>query len=53
MARNFRISAEFWLGLQQDWGLWQAKISPQATAIEDAEPLPHNAKGELIPMNEA
>ncbi len=52
LARIFGMSAEFWLGLQQDWDLWQAKNSSKAAAIEKIEPLPHNSKGELIPMDE-
>jgi plasmid maintenance system antidote protein VapI len=33
------VSAGFWLGLQQDWDLWQMLHSPQARAIEEIEPL--------------
>lgn len=41
LARVTGMSAEFWLGLQQDWDLWHAQRSKQAAAIETLEPLPH------------
>jgi plasmid maintenance system antidote protein VapI len=33
------MSAEFWLGLQQDWDLWHALHSERAAAIKRLEPL--------------
>jgi len=33
------MSADFWLGLQQDWDLWHAMQSKQAGAIAELEPL--------------
>jgi addiction module HigA family antidote len=39
LARVTGMSAEFWLGLQQDWDLWHARKSERAAAIERLEPL--------------
>ena len=39
LARVTGMSAEFWLGLQQDWDLWHASGSARAT-IAALEPLP-------------
>ena len=39
LARVTGMSADFWLGLQQDWDLWHALRSEQASAIETLEPL--------------
>jgi antitoxin HigA-1 len=39
LARVVGMSADFWLGLQQDWDLWQAMHSKRATEIERLEPL--------------
>ena len=39
LARVTGMSADFWLGLQQDWDLWHALRSEQATLIEELEPL--------------
>jgi plasmid maintenance system antidote protein VapI len=33
------MSADFWLGLQQDWDLWQAMRSDEAAEIAELEPL--------------
>jgi antitoxin HigA-1 len=40
LARVTGMSADFWLGLQQDWDLWHLQKSPQAAAIAALEPLP-------------
>jgi antitoxin HigA-1 len=32
------MPADFWLGLQLDWDLWQAMYSPDAKRIEKLEP---------------
>lgn len=40
LARVLGISADFWLGLQQDWDLWHAVRSEKAAAITRLEPLP-------------
>ena len=40
LARVTGMSADFWLGLQQDWDLWHALHSDQAAVIEELEPLP-------------
>ena len=39
LARVLGMSADFWLGLQQDWDLWHAMHSPQAKQIEKLEPI--------------
>ncbi len=39
LARVTGMSAEFWLGLQQDWDLWHALRSDAATEIAKLEPL--------------
>lgn len=39
LARVLGMSADFWLGLQQDWDLWHALHSKQAAQIELLEPL--------------
>jgi addiction module HigA family antidote len=39
LARVVGMSADFWLGLQQDWDLWHAMRSEKASEIEDLEPL--------------
>ena len=42
LGRVTGMSADFWLGLQQDWDLWHALRSEQAAAIEALEPLQRN-----------
>jgi antitoxin HigA-1 len=39
LARVLGMSADFWLGLQQDWDLWHALRSKEAADIERLEPL--------------
>lgn len=39
LAQVLGISADFWLGLQQDWDLWQAARSESAKRIAELEPL--------------
>jgi len=39
LARVTGMSADFWLGLQQDWDLWHALRSEEAEEIEKLEPL--------------
>lgn len=39
LARVVGMSADFWLGLQQDWDLWHAMRSDKAAAIAQLEPL--------------
>jgi len=43
LARVLGMSADFWLGLQQDWDLWRALRSKAAAEIERLEPLRHPA----------
>jgi len=40
LARVTGMSADFWLGLQQDWDLWHALRSKAAAAIAELQPLP-------------
>ena len=39
LARVTGMSADFWLGLQQDWDLWHAMRSDGAKEIARLEPL--------------
>ena len=39
LARVLGMSADFWLGLQQDWDLWHAMNSPEASKISELIPL--------------
>lgn len=39
LARVLGMSADFWLGLQQDWDLWHTERSDKAAAIARLEPL--------------
>jgi antitoxin HigA-1 len=42
LSRVVGMSADFWLGLQQDWDLWQAMNSPKAVEIKRLQPLSRN-----------
>ena len=39
LARVTGMSADFWLGLQQDWDLWNALRSKEASQIARLKPL--------------
>jgi antitoxin HigA-1 len=39
LARVTGMSADFWLGLQQDWDLWHALRSEAADEIAQLEPI--------------
>ena len=39
LARVTGMSADFWLGLQQDWDLWHALRSDEAKEIRKLRPL--------------
>lgn len=43
LARVTGMSADFWLGLQQDWDLWHVATPERLAAIESLEPLPRPA----------
>ena len=43
LERVLRMSAEFWLGLQQDWDLWHAMHGKKAAEIAQLEPLRRTA----------
>lgn len=40
LAQVTGMSADFWLGLQQDWDLWHAMRSDEAQQIARLKPLP-------------
>jgi len=42
LSRVFGMSADFWLGLQQDWDLWHAMNSPEAKQINRLNPIPRD-----------
>ena len=46
LARVLGMSADFWLGLQQDWDLWHALRSKDAAAIAHLQPLRHASENE-------
>lgn len=37
LAKLFRMSADFWLGLQTSWDLWHAIRAPEAEDITEIE----------------
>ena len=39
LSRVLGMSADFWLGLQQDWDLWHAMNNPQAEKINHLKPI--------------
>ncbi len=39
LSRVLGMSADFWLGLQQDWDLWNAMNSPEAKKINRLKPF--------------
>ena len=43
LAHVTGMSADFWLGLQQDWDLWHAATPERVAAIESLKPLPRSA----------
>ena len=42
LSRVLGMSADFWLGLQQDWDLWHAMNSPEAKQIARLKPIPRD-----------
>jgi plasmid maintenance system antidote protein VapI len=44
LSQVLGMSADFWLGLQQDWDLWHAMNSPEAKKISRLKPLSTSAK---------
>ncbi|MBW2366979.1 MAG: HigA family addiction module antidote protein [Deltaproteobacteria bacterium] len=44
LSRVLGMSANFWLGLQQDWDLWHAMNSPKAKGISRLKPIPRAGK---------
>jgi addiction module HigA family antidote len=43
LARVVGMSADFWLGLQQDWDLWHAMRGKKAAEIARLQPLARSA----------
>ncbi len=43
LARVLSMSADFWLGLQQDWDLWQAMRDEKAADIAQLQPVSRTA----------
>lgn len=43
LAQVTGMSADFWLGLQQDWDLWHALRSKEARRIAKLAPIRHSA----------
>src|SRR3990172_123995 len=43
LARVLGMSAEFWLGLQLDWGLWHAMRDKKADEIAQLQPVSRTA----------
>ncbi len=39
LSQVLGMSADFWLGLQQDWDLWHAMNSPKAVEIMQLQPI--------------
>ncbi len=39
LSQVLGMSADFWLGLQQDWDLWHAMNSPKALEIKKLQPI--------------
>ena len=44
LSRVLGMSADFWLGLQQDWDLWHAMNSPEAKVIYRLKPIPRDGQ---------
>jgi len=44
LSQVLGMSADFWLGLQQDWDLWHAMNSPKAAEIKQLQPLTMSAE---------
>jgi len=42
LSRVVGMSADFWLGLQQDWDLWHAMNGPEAKKISRLKPISTN-----------
>jgi antitoxin HigA-1 len=44
LAQVLGMSADFWLGLQQDWDLWHAMASPKAKEISRLKPISRSGR---------
>jgi addiction module HigA family antidote len=47
LSRVLGMSADFWLGLQQDWDLWQAMNGPGAEEILLLKPMSFGGTGSV------
>ncbi len=47
LSRVLGMSADFWLGLQQDWDLWHAMNGPEAKRISKLKPYSNN-RGSVV-----
>jgi len=47
LSRVLGMSADFWLGLQQDWDLWHAMNGPEAKRISKLKPYSKN-RGNVV-----
>jgi len=52
LARVVGMSADFWLGLQQDWDLWHAMRGKEAERIAALEPLSASEARRLTAIQE-
>jgi addiction module HigA family antidote len=50
LARLFSMSADFWMGLQQDWDMWHTLHSDTAAEILRIERMPTGEDGGLLPV---
>lgn len=50
LARLFRMSADFWLGLQEGWDMWHTLHADTAADILKIEPMPVSEEGSLLPV---
>lgn len=48
LSQVLGMSADFWLGLQQDWDLWHAMNSPEAKKISRLQPISTLAKRDIV-----
>ncbi len=49
LSQVLGMSADFWLGLQQDWDLWHMIHSPAAKEISRLKPIRLSAENQAMP----
>ncbi len=52
LARVTGMSADFWLGIQQDWDLWHALHSREASEIAQLKPIRRAAPARARPSGQ-